>query len=383
MRHIAWATDIHLDHLGGSAEIRAFAAELVSTQPEAVLLTGDITVANRLIVDLGTLVAALACPVYFTLGNHDYFGSSRAAVREVVRTLCIEHADLHYLPQSGLIELSESTALVGVDGWGDARCGAWESSRVRLSDFTLIDDLGVLPRGELTQALRDFGVVANRLIVDLGTLVAALACPVYFTLGNHDYFGSSRAAVREVVRTLCIEHADLHYLPQSGLIELSESTALLGVDGWGDARCGAWESSRVRLSDFTLIDDLGVLPRAELTQALRDFGDEEASRARSLLEQALPKYRRVVFATHVPPFEEACWYEGELPGPNDHWSPYFVCVAVGEVLREYAERFPHHELEVYCGHTHGAGASKITYNLAVTSADAEYGKPQRGATIPF
>lgn len=270
MGHLAWATDIHLDHLKrGELGIREFARGLIEGEPDALLITGDVTVADRLIVDIETLLGATRRPLYLVLGNHDYYGSSIASVRAVLRAMCVEHELLNYLPQSGVIELSESTVLLGVDGWYDARCGGWQSSRVRLSDFTLIDDLNELMAGE------------------------------------------------------------------------------------------------------------------PLIQALRALGDAEALRARSLLEQALPRYRRVVFATHVPPFEAACWYEGELPGPKDPWAPYFVCVALGEVLREYAERFPTHEFEVYCGHTHGAGRSQICPNLVVVSADAEYGKPVLAGRVPF
>ena len=58
-----------------------------------------------------------------------------------------------------------------------------------------------------------------------------------------------------------------------------------------------------------------------------------------------------------------------------------TAAAVGEVLIEYAERFPAAQIEVYCGHTHGAGVSQLRENLRVFTGAAEYGAPRRSGTI--
>ena len=38
--------------------------------------------------------------------------------------------------------------------------------------------------------------------------------------------------------------------------------------------------------------------------------------------------RSVIVLTHVPPFREACWYQGHTT--DDHWAPFFVCGEVGQ-----------------------------------------------------
>ena len=46
-----------------------------------------------------------------------------------------------YLSQAGVVELTPSTALVGHDGWADARLGDFDHSDVVLNDYVLIDEL--------------------------------------------------------------------------------------------------------------------------------------------------------------------------------------------------------------------------------------------------
>ncbi|MFM7113065.1 MAG: Eco57I restriction-modification methylase domain-containing protein, partial [Planctomycetota bacterium] len=41
-------------------------------------------------------------------------------------------------------------------------------------------------------------------------------------------------------------------------------------------------------------------------------------------------------ATHVPPFREACWHEGELS--DDQWAPHFTSVVMGDALRAVISR---------------------------------------------
>ena len=91
------------------------------------------------------------------------------------------------------------------------------------------------------------------------------------------------------------------------------------------------------------------------------------------MPEALERFDQVVFLTHVPPFREACWYDGRIS--NDEWLPHFTCKATGDAIREAAERHPERQIEVLCGHTHGAGTAEILPNLVVYTGGAEYGEP--------
>lgn len=84
---------------------------------------------------------------------------------------------------------------------------------------------------------------------------------------------------------------------------------------------------------------------------------------RARLPQALSEFQHVIFATHVPPFREACWHRGKIS--DDDWLPHFTCKAVGDVLLEIMKENPDRKLIVLCGHTHGAGEAQQLPNLKV------------------
>ena len=86
MARIAWITDPHLNF--AIDRYRTFLYDSVhDAQPDAVLISGDIAESRELEGELVELAATFGKPLYFVLGNHDYYRSSIAAVRDRVRTL--------------------------------------------------------------------------------------------------------------------------------------------------------------------------------------------------------------------------------------------------------------------------------------------------------
>lgn len=208
----------------------------------------------------------------------------------------------------------------------------------------------------------------------LSRVATALRTPIYFVLGNHDYYHGSIPRVREAVVALCERFSYLAWLPAAGVVPLGPDVALVGVDGWADGRLGSWERSPVMLNDYVLIAELAGLTRPARLARLHALGDGEAASLSGPLAEALARYPRVIVGTHVPPFKEACWHEGKISG--DDWLPHFTSRAVGEVLRRAALDWPDRRIRVLCGHTHGAGAAEILPNLKVITGAAEYGEPR-------
>jgi predicted MPP superfamily phosphohydrolase len=207
----------------------------------------------------------------------------------------------------------------------------------------------------------------------LQRLEGAVPCPIYFVLGNHDFYRAGIVQVRHQVVELTRESPRLQWLPSARVVALSSQTALVGVDGWADARYGDFFGSPVQLNDYLLIRELAFLDPHERYRRLNELGDAEAMLLDVLVRQALASHHLVVVLTHVPPFAEAAWHEGKQS--DAEWLPHFSSKAAGDVLLAAAHEHPDGEILVLCGHTHGAGVVQVRSNLRLMTGGAEYGRP--------
>jgi 3',5'-cyclic-AMP phosphodiesterase len=217
---------------------------------------------------------------------------------------------------------------------------------------------------------------ADDVAIHLHSIAERVARPVYFVLGNHDFYRGSITGVREKVRSLCSVTPNLHWLPDTGVAPLTDEACLVGHDGWGDGRFGDYHGSDVLLNDFGLIEQFGGFEENadDRLAKLHALGDEAAAHIRAVLPDALARFRNVVVATHVPPFRESCWHEGKVS--DDNWLPFFSCKAVGDALAEAMAAAPDRQMTVLCGHTHGGGEAQILPNLWVLTGGARYGRPE-------
>lgn len=198
--------------------------------------------------------------------------------------------------------------------------------------------------------------------------------PVYFVLGNHDFYFSSIAMIRNQVSQLCAEKPNLNYLSESGPIAISDTVGLIGHDGWADGRLGDFERSVVMMHDYTTINDLAGLGKAERWQVLKRLGDEAAAHIESTLVRALEQFEHVYVLTHVPPTRGSCWHNGSLS--DDQWAPHFTCKAVGDVIKSVLRNRDEKRVTVLCGHTHGEGINQPQPNWEIWTGKALYGFPE-------
>ncbi len=207
----------------------------------------------------------------------------------------------------------------------------------------------------------------------LSELEQNLRIPIYFVLGNHDFYGSSIQCVRTRIHQLAQNSTYMRWLSASGVAPINATTAIVGHDSWADGRLGDFFRSDVLLNDFFRIDELRVPSKAQLLARLNALGDEAAKYLGAAVRKAFESYSRVIVLTHVPPFRESCWHEGQISG--DDYLPHFACKAVGEALLKAAEDHSSCYMEVLCGHTHSGGFAEIRKNLVVRTGGAEYGEP--------
>lgn len=222
---------------------------------------------------------------------------------------------------------------------------------------------GLLLTGDISQA--------DDVLFQLQRLQAAIGTPIYYVLGNHDFYGGTIEQVRHAATMAT--HPGLHYLSTSESITLGNCVGLVGDDGWGDATVGDYDRSPVRLADFRLIDDFRHTAQEQWRELLARLGRQSRERLLPKLRSAAERCSHVYVLTHVPPFREACWYEGQTT--DDLWAPFFVCGAVGEALREAAALHRTTRFTVLCGHTHHGGIATIAENLTVVTGGTQYGSP--------
>lgn len=215
---------------------------------------------------------------------------------------------------------------------------------------------------------------ADTIIDYLKRIESILEQPFYFVLGNHDFYRGSIKTVRSNISKFVKASDHLVWLNEVDCIGLTKDTALIGHDSWADGRLGDFYGSTVELNDFHLINELRLVPKKARIKAMQALADQAVGHFKKVLPLALENHRKVIVLTHVPPFKEACWHQGQSSG--EEWLPFFSCKAVGDVLKEVMEQHPSCEMTVLCGHCHSSGECQILPNLTVFTGGAEYASPE-------
>ncbi|MDO8953883.1 MAG: metallophosphoesterase [Gammaproteobacteria bacterium] len=213
----------------------------------------------------------------------------------------------------------------------------------------------------------------------LNEMAKTIQKPIYFVLGNHDYYRGQINEVRAAMLELCKTNPLLHWLPAYESISIADDVTLLGQDGWADGRYGDYTNSRVRINDSQLIHDLfekKIVSKYLLLEKMQELADTDAQQLKQSIQQSISQYNptRIIVLTHIPPFKEACLHEGEIS--NDEWLPYFATKATGDVLLEIASKHSSVKFLVLCGHTHSPAEYYPLANLTVKAGGAEYYAPR-------
>ena len=208
-------------------------------------------------------------------------------------------------------------------------------------------------------------------------MVDQIMKPIYFILGNHDYYRGTIKEVRETLTALSKTHDQLFWLPATGIQSLPHDTILLGQDGWADGRLGDYQNSRISLNDSRMIADLfqeKILGRFQLVEKMQQLADVDAFALQNDLAQAIEQHpKKIIVLTHVPPFKEACLHNGQVSDEN--WLPYFSSKVMGDVLMPFVNDNPSIDFLVLCGHTHSEAHYQPLSNLTVKTGKAEYYRP--------
>lgn len=216
------------------------------------------------------------------------------------------------------------------------------------------------------------------LAFDLDRMTSKFGLPIFFVLGNHDYWDADmEGAHRATDEMLAAQKSrSLVWLRRAGVVELDADLALVGIDGLYDAGWGKPEPG-VSLNDFVRIRDLNNLHWQRRIEVVREWGRETAALGESVLRAACANHKRVIFATHVPPFPQLAFagHDNARGYKVSALVPWYSSRSMGEMLLRVADDFPSTEIRVLCGHTHARADEQVAPNLRVSVGAAEYAKP--------
>jgi Icc-related predicted phosphoesterase len=250
---------------------------------------------------------------------------------------------------------------------------------------TLEDCNGIIITGDIGDS-RDYATY-------LLEMKGYLNLPLYFILGNHDYYHSNIKTVRARAEELMVNNEGIYYLTLGKYhIEPVPGTFLIGVDGWGDAKAGDFKNTKVRLNDSVLIENLRFAEHfggaAGLQGMMHNLAELDND---NLYQQVLNTIqyandntilvKKIIIATHVPPYAECTMYQDRPTSPD--FLPFFCNASLGETLDELAKIYTDVQFEVLCGHTHNKAYYERGKNIKVRVGGAQYYSPELTGNIEF
>lgn len=218
--------------------------------------------------------------------------------------------------------------------------------------------------------------VASQLVYHLSAIERVVQRPIYFVLGNHDYYGADIDGVRKAMRELTNVSGFLRYMPVMPYIALTPATAIVGHDCWYDAHLGDWQNSTFGMMDWNAIHDFKQVNgnKATIVSLARKLAHEGVQHVHNGIKSAVRYHKNIIVLTHYPPFAEAHVHEGKRG--DDSAMPWYTNKMLGDMLLDASKAFPTHSFTVLAGHTHGKVDIKVTNNLTVHVGGAEHNQPQ-------
>jgi 3',5'-cyclic-AMP phosphodiesterase len=229
------------------------------------------------------------------------------------------------------------------------------------------DPSGIVLTGDISNA--------KELTYHLSAIEKIVNRPVYFVLGNHDFYGSGIETTRKNMRDTVAMSQFLRYLSITHYMMLSPSTVILGHDCWYDALHGDPNDPRMVLNDWISIKEYLGKNHDEIIAYSRKLAVEGVVHIMNGIKKALAikSVKNVIVLSHVPPFKETHIYNGEIGA--DYAQPWFTSKLLGDMLSDAARSYSNVNFTVLAGHTHGKVDISKTHNLHVKVAGARYGRP--------
>jgi len=258
------------------------------------------------------------------------------------------------------------------------------AGRLGSLSMSVRDSDGVIITGDIS--------VSNMLTEHLSLIESAFQRPIYFVLGNHDYYGSNIGIVRRRVSAHCASSSYLKYMSNVPYVKLDGGAVLLGHDGWYDAQNGNPHSDTILMNDWLQIADFNsalraspvgrVLNKNAIIQVARSIAQQAVNHVAGGIKAAVRDTRHIIVMTHVPPFRESFNAAEKYKGSSSsEIVPWYTCKLMGDMLMAAARAYPHVKFTVLSGHVHSRYDDDLLNNLNVKVGGAIYGNPQLASVI--
>lgn len=227
--------------------------------------------------------------------------------------------------------------------------------------------------------------VASKLVSQLGTLEQAVKKPIYFTLGNHDFWGTSYENVDKVMKDLTLMSPFLKYLPASEYLQLGTSTCVIGANTWYDAIIGRPNDSMFIMRDWLEMKDYinalegDVIKSSIMThEQKRKIIEVSRNLSRNAVDKIVSGIKaakrnniiNMIIVSHIPPYRDVCMYNNKLS--DELHLPWYTSKLLGDALSTAAAQLPECNFTVLCGHTHSYAEKRMEKNLLVIAGQGDY-----------
>lgn len=198
--------------------------------------------------------------------------------------------------------------------------------------------------------------------------------PIYFVLGNHDFYGGSIVEVRERLQGYDGTKGRLIWLNTQGVVSLTKNTALVGHDGWYDGGYGDWFKSRLVMTEYHIVQEFRFKHPMVVFEIMQELSKQCADHIDQHVQAAAQTHRNVLFATHVPAFRNNSRApDRRLSDPQ--WLPNMSSKKAGDALYRAANAFPETKFTCLSGHTHTTWEEGYLPNLREITGASKYEHP--------
>lgn len=246
--------------------------------------------------------------------------------------------------------------------------------------------------------LRDEAAASDALIISgdisigpgivqhLGLLEDVFEKPIFFVLGNHDYYYSDIMSVRRNVKGVCRNMSYSKYLGSLPYVLLDNRSAIVGADGWYDGFNGNCMGSEILMNDWIKIQDFSPaiqntpmgkqINKQAVLQIARAICKDSVSHVINGIKAAADRCDKIIIVTHVPPFLESYTSAKFKDADANHIVPWYTSKMMGEAINAAANHYTDKQFVVLSGHTHSSFEGNLAANLEVHVGKSVYGTPQ-------